>query len=232
MLREVRDWIGMGDTTAEAETAVLETAAKLQPTAEAFGGCGSAGPVRSTAGISEFRVTARSSMVLWKADVPPQRELLMEPRRVDRAAHEELSRFRHLSDSAMAGDAMECWRAHRAQLHALLVVAVFVFGAVGSSASCEREFPIARWLVAGDRSSLATGSVKMHSLVSSNADLLPSNTALVPSLSHSNAATFCETMNGYVPSTDEAESVSYDVHTDDGESEGDEQLAVGWGPYD
>jgi len=33
---------------------------------------------------------------------------------VDRAAREELSRFRRLSDSAVAGDAMECWRAHRA----------------------------------------------------------------------------------------------------------------------
>jgi len=74
MLREAGDWVGMGDTAAEAETAVLETAAKLQPTAETIGGCGSAGPVRSTAGISEFRVTARSSLVLRQADVSRQRE--------------------------------------------------------------------------------------------------------------------------------------------------------------
>jgi len=177
--------------------------------------------VRSTAGISEFRVTARSSLVMWQADVSPQRALTLEPRRVGRAAHEELSRFRRLSDSAMAGDAMEFWRAHRAQFHALFVVAVSVFGAVGSSASCERELPISGRLVAGDRSSLATGGVEMHSLVSSNADPLPLSTALVPSLSNADAATFRETMNGYVPSTDEAKAGSYDVHTHEGEIEED-----------
>jgi len=202
MLREVGDWVGMGDPTAEAGTAVLETAAKLQPTADAFGGCGSAGHLRSTAGISELRVTARSSLVLWQADVSPERERTLEPSRVDRAAREELSRFRRLSYSAMAGDALEFWRTHRAQFPALFVVAGSVFGAVGSSASCEREFYIAGRLVAGDRSSLSTGSVEMHSLVSSNADLLPFNTASVPSLSHAEAATFRDTMNGYVPSTD------------------------------
>jgi len=208
MLREVGDWVWMGDPTAEAETAALKTAAKLQPTAEAFGGCGSAGPLRSTAGISELRVTARSLLVLWRADVSPERELTLEPSRVDRAAREELSRFRRLSDSAMAGDAMEFWRVHRAQFPALFVVAGSVFGAVGSSASCEREFSVAGRLVAGDRSSLCTGSVEMHSLVSLNADPLPSNTASVPSLSHAEAATFRETMNGYDPSTDEAEAGS------------------------
>ena len=208
MLREVGDWAGTGDLTAEAETAVLETAAKLQPTAEAFGGCGSAGPLPSTAEISEIRVTARSSLVLWQADVSPQRELTLEPRRVDRAAREELSRFLRLSDSAMAGDAMEFWRAHRAQFPALFVVAGSVFGAVGPSASCEREVSVSGRLVAGDRSSLATGSVEMHSLVSSNADLLPSSTALVPSLSPAEAATFRETVNGYVPFPDEAEAGS------------------------
>ncbi|OSX76891.1 hypothetical protein BU14_0170s0006 [Porphyra umbilicalis] len=232
MLREVGDWVGMGDPTAEAETAVLETAAKLQPTAEAFGGCGSAGPLRSTAELSELRVTARSSLVLWQADVSPECEHTLEPSRVDRAAREELSRFRRRSDSAMAGDAMEFWRAHRAQFPALFVVAGSVFGAVGSSASCEREFSIAGRLVASDRSSLSTGSVEMHSLVSSNADLFPYNTASVPSLSHAEAANFRETVNGYVSSTGEAEAGSDDVDTDEEESEDEEQLAVGWGPYD
>jgi len=132
----------------------------------------------------------------------------------------------------MAGDAMEFWRAHRAQFPALFDVAGSVFGAVGSSASYEREFSIAGRLVAGDRSSLATASVEMHSLASSNADLLPFVTAFVPSLSHAEAATFRETMNGYVPSTDEAEAGSYDVHTDEEESKEDEQLAMGWEPYD
>jgi len=55
----------MGDPTAAAKTAALEAAAKLQPSAEAVGGCGSAGPLRSAVGTCELRVTARSSLVLW-----------------------------------------------------------------------------------------------------------------------------------------------------------------------
>ena len=69
MLRDVGVWVGMGDPTAAAKTAALETAAKLQPSAEAVGGCGSAGPLRSAAGTCELRVTARSSLVLWKGKV-------------------------------------------------------------------------------------------------------------------------------------------------------------------
>jgi len=132
----------------------------------------------------------------------------------------------------MAGDAMEFWRAYGAHFPVLFVFAGSVFGAVGSSASFEREVSIAGRLVSGDRSSLATGSVEMHSLVSSNADLLPSKTAFVPSLSHPESVTFRETMNGYVPSTEEAEVGSYAVYTDEEEIEEDQQLAVGWEPYD
>lgn len=221
MLREVGDWVGTGGPAAATEAAVLQTAAKLRPDSSVPVGSTPTGTTRRTDGISELRMTARSSLVLWQAEQPVLREPPVEAHGPHRVAREELALFRRLSEGAAAGDALSFRRAHQTQLSCPFLVAASSFGAAGSSASCERECSIAGRPASSNRSSLTVRSVEMHSLVAANADLVPTHTSLVPFLSHEEAATFRQIMSAFVPYVADAELEVYDSYTDEDKSEED-----------
>ncbi|KAK1868724.1 hypothetical protein I4F81_011207 [Pyropia yezoensis] len=71
----------------------------------------------------------------------------------------------------------------------------------GSSVACERDFSVAGRLVRAEQSTLSSASVELHSFVSANADLVPSDTTAVEVLTHADAALFRARMNTFVPDT-------------------------------
>ncbi|KAK1861223.1 hypothetical protein I4F81_012689 [Pyropia yezoensis] len=101
--------------------------------------------------------------------------------------HAELTRYRTLSKNMSADETSTFWRRHREQLPTLYLVAASAFGAVGSSASCERDFSFAGRLVRPDP----------------NADLVSEDTASVPILSHAAADEYRCAMNTFEPTVDD-----------------------------
>ncbi|KAK1865820.1 hypothetical protein I4F81_008343 [Pyropia yezoensis] len=207
MLREVATWLGDPDPSPVAEAAVLTTATRWKaPTSTGDNRrAPSAPPTPVTASRhSEQRAAARSSLVLWGAAVPGRQQGGRPMHAGDAGdVHAELTRYRTLSKNMSADETSTFWRRHREQLPTLYLVAASAFGAVGSSASCERDFSFAGRLVRPDRASLSISSVEMHSLVSANADLVSEDTASVPILSHAAADEYRCAMNTFEPTVDD-----------------------------
>lgn len=133
----------------------------------------------------------------------------------------ELTRFTRLSAGFEPRDTHKFRHAHRQHFPSLYLAAASCLGAAGSSAACEREFSIVGRLVRAERSTLSPVSVELRSLVSANADLVPTDTTTVPVLTHADAARLRAGMNTFVPLSSHDVNAESDSESDEGDDGGD-----------
>lgn len=71
---------------------------------------------------------------------------------------------------------------------------------------------------------MAPSTVEMHSLLASNASLLPGDLATIPSLSHAAASAFRERMSTFVPATADEGEEYWSSGSDDDEEAGESEV--------
>jgi len=162
--------------------------------------------------VTDNELTAYNCMPAWSDD-EDSRSAEALPSTQSLAARNDLEKFISACRSTKKSDPLLFWRQNKERFPTLHPVACASLGAVGTSASSEREFSVAAHIVRQDRSSMLARHVEMHSLILANATLLPGNLGNVPKLSHAVA----DHVRSNMPGGGRAGAANGEVGSDSGE---------------
>jgi len=162
--------------------------------------------------LTDNELTAYNCMPAWSDD-EDSRSAKALPSTQSLAARNDLEKFTSVCRSTKKSDPLLFWRQNKERFLTLHPVACASLGAVGISASSEREFSVVAHIVRQDRSSMLARHVEMRSLILANATLRPGNLGKVPKLSHAVA----DHVRSNIPGGGRAGAANGKVGSDSGE---------------